>query len=603
MRPRRPEAVMREKTTASAQQPLRGGGGGQTWPGGSGEERRAALVERLAVIGIVASFASVGLYVLLYFQIGAWQILADVAGVVLSAVFLFWARRLARRREVEAAGYRILLAVLFAYVGPLVFANVTLYATLGVFLLALLVGGAVRPRRWKTWGATFVLYLVCVLLIERFEPLPRYDVNQSEVLRLYIPGITLSLVLLVLWQVARAFRIGTIRTRLLISFVLLVLLPATAIGAGSAVVSLQHGRYRAIGHLESVATLKEAGIRAWIQTLQTQLSVALIGADASRYADILLEEAPDSATYQEAYDELGRHFGRLIERLGMFEELFLMDARGRVVLSSIPARVGQVYSGEVYFEGGLIGSFVSFPSYEGEVSIIIARPVRNREGRTIGVLAGRASMAALNEIMLERAGLGETGETYLIDTDYILLTRSRGGVVGERIHTEGGRAAVGQHVDGAGVYANYRNVPVIGVYRWLPELRVGLLAEQAEAEALRATTTTMLINAGIALAAVGLAVLASLFITQSIASPLAGLAETASRIAGGDLGLVVRVEREDEIGVLAAAFNRMTARLRELIGTLERRVAERTADLERRSLQLEAAAQVAREAAGIRDVG
>jgi len=47
----------------------------------------------------------------------------------------------------------------------------------------------------------------------------------------------------------------------------------------------------------------------------------------------------------------------------------------------------------------------------------------------------------------------------------------------------------------------------------------------------------------------------------------------------------------------------LTAELRHLVDTLEQRVAERTADLARRSIELEAAAQVAREAAAIRDVG
>jgi GAF domain-containing protein len=46
----------------------------------------------------------------------------------------------------------------------------------------------------------------------------------------------------------------------------------------------------------------------------------------------------------------------------------------------------------------------------------------------------------------------------------------------------------------------------------------------------------------------------------------------------------------------------MTHQLRELYTSLEERVAQRTADLERRAIQLEASAEVARDAATIRDV-
>jgi GAF domain-containing protein len=62
---------------------------------------------------------------------------------------------------------------------------------------------------------------------------------------------------------------------------------------------------------------------------------------------------------------------------------------------------------------------------------------------------------------------------------------------------------------------------------------------------------------------------------------------------------VAKVEREDEIGALARAFNSMTAQLRELIGGLEQRVADRTRDLEQRSAYLEASAEVGRAATSI----
>jgi putative methionine-R-sulfoxide reductase with GAF domain len=54
------------------------------------------------------------------------------------------------------------------------------------------------------------------------------------------------------------------------------------------------------------------------------------------------------------------------------------------------------------------------------------------------------------------------------------------------------------------------------------------------------------------------------------------LTETATAIAAGDIDREAPVERQDEIGKLATAFNAMTRQLRDLIGSLEQRVAERT---------------------------
>ena len=61
--------------------------------------------------------------------------------------------------------------------------------------------------------------------------------------------------------------------------------------------------------------------------------------------------------------------------------------------------------------------------------------------------------------------------------------------------------------------------------------------------------------------ALGLAIM--LILTRNATQPLDELAEGAARVAEGDLGVTVRVDRDDEIGRLAANFNRMTGKLRE----------------------------------------
>jgi GAF domain-containing protein/HAMP domain-containing protein len=84
--------------------------------------------------------------------------------------------------------------------------------------------------------------------------------------------------------------------------------------------------------------------------------------------------------------------------------------------------------------------------------------------------------------------------------------------------------------------------------------------------------------------------------------PIRKLTETAAAIRSGDINRTAPVEGEDEFGVLAAAFNGMTAQLRDLIMGLEQRVNHRTRELERRNLQMQTAAVVAQEAASIRDL-
>ena len=85
----------------------------------------------------------------------------------------------------------------------------------------------------------------------------------------------------------------------------------------------------------------------------------------------------------------------------------------------------------------------------------------------------------------------------------------------------------------------------------------------------------------------GLSLLASLgvfgvsyFISSQISNPLRQLTDTAERITSGQLAQQVHIVTQDEVGILAQAFNKMTGQLRTLIDSLEERVSARTRDLQ-----------------------
>jgi GAF domain-containing protein/HAMP domain-containing protein len=217
----------------------------------------------------------------------------------------------------------------------------------------------------------------------------------------------------------------------------------------------------------------------------------------------------------------------------------------------------------------------------------------------------------------EQGSLGDTGESYLVSAEMMMLTNSRFAEVGTNVDTQGVASAIQQQerdggageydyapaavTGGSGTYDNYASTRVIGVYRWLPDLRIALMVEQSRAEVFSAVYGAAILNAVVAFISALATGAVSLSIARSIGNRLGALAETASEIAAGDLERRARVGRQDEIGTLADAFNTMTAQLRGLIGSLEKRVAERTADLEKRSAYLEASAQVGRAASSILD--
>ncbi|MDW7759811.1 MAG: cache domain-containing protein [Acidobacteriota bacterium] len=98
-------------------------------------------------------------------------------------------------------------------------------------------------------------------------------------------------------------------------------------------------------------------------------------------------------------------------------------------------------------------------------------------------------------------------------------------------------------------------------------------------------------------------------IARSMTRPMRDLVDATERIARGDLDHRLRVERRDEVGQLAAAFNRMTDDLKsaresriEWGRTLEKRVEERTQelrDMQDALVQSEKLASLGKMAAGV----
>lgn len=117
--------------------------------------------------------------------------------------------------------------------------------------------------------------------------------------------------------------------------------------------------------------------------------------------------------------------------------------------------------------------------------------------------------------------------------------------------------------------------PWIALVRQSTEIYLAPINEQ--------NRTTILIS----LILIILSVAAGFLASQILTSPLITLANVAEQITAGDRNARAQVITEDEIGILATSFNRMTEELNQSFNNLEARVAERTMDLENARQQSE----------------
>jgi GAF domain-containing protein len=433
----------------------------------------------------------------------------------------------------------------------------------------------------------------------------------------FVPAITAVIALVVAYYVVRQAWTGNIRARLISSFLALVIIPLVISGVIASLVIRQAALTDVYEHLSSSAALKEDSVTTWVGTMKETLELVYQEREATEVVQALLdvqslpaEEPADSEGSGERDPEdvlvtTKADLEDVVARTDVFEEIFVLDLEGQVVVSTDDNQVGKFFSDEPFFQEGLQGEFVQPPQYSQSLdrfTVVASKPLVNAQENQGGVLAGRADLDSLNEIMLADIGLGETGETYLVRPNNVLLTPSRfeGYQAGDTyVRTEGVETAFSEQQNGTATYEGYRGEEVIGAYRWLPNLELALIAEVGEDEALRTAFTATITNLGVAAGAAVVAVLVALFVTRTITSPLFMLVGAAEQIVAGDLDVIVEVDRKDEIGTLADTFNNMAARLREILGTLEQRVAERTRDLEQRSTYLEGAAEISRAASSI----
>ncbi|MBN1179059.1 MAG: GAF domain-containing protein [Anaerolineae bacterium] len=569
------------------------------------EQERIGTVRWVIRAGAVGAFAAAVINLLIYFKEGHWQMLALAAGELLALLLLLPAVLANRRGNAQRAGYWVLFSMILAFgFGELLHASMTLFFVGGGVLIILISANIIFPQKWVVWVVATLAFILMMVLINVLAPVPRYDLAHLIGLRAFAILLMIFLVTIALWRLLRAYQhINTIRNRLLVAFVLIVVGPMVVIMIASVAGGIQSGIDLAATQLEAVATLKESEIDAWLQTLQVDLASMLGGEAIARYTqEILAEDVSQEGLYFYR-DALRGRFNESVELTGRFETVFLLNASGHVVVSTDLEQEGRSYRGWAFFQAGLEESTASLTWELGTWWLDAAYTVRDDAGNVVGVLVGRATLETLDGITSERIGLGASGETYLVSSQRAVLTSLRAADRLLYMPEESFYASmVDTRANGSAQYSNYANVAVVGVYHWLPSLRVALVAEQAQAEALQATYSALFFIGLAAAGAVGAAVIAALVLTRDIATPLIELAETATRISEGDLNRSAELKRDDEIGAVARAFNLMTARLRELIGTLEQRVTDRTQELEQRTTQLETAAQVARETLAIRDL-
>jgi GAF domain-containing protein/HAMP domain-containing protein len=590
------------------------------FPNDANATRRSNLLGWVLPVIMVLFFAWAGVNIYFYIIARTWQLLAVAAGGLIGAAGLILSFQMAKQKRVKPATYWFLASIWCAAgVAELFLFPFLIFALSFGLILPTLAALAIPPRRNIAGWLSVLSFTAFATFVERFEPLPRFNSSVIPDREVYLAVMAgLVLVFALVWIFRFIFRVGeSIRSRLALSFALIVLAAMTATGAVTTISGLQESHKNTQTQLETVAGMRESEISTWLRSMQDSLATILSEQGALSNARMILAQQPaPGAAYAGGTPQANLHilFLQIIQQTSLFDDIYLMNTDGRLDLSnsaySLENRV-HIENSWPYFQKALSGPYITpvYIDYDnptgGQVTLIVAAPVIGVDGKPVGVLAGHANMAFLDSIMQKDVGLGQTGETYLVAINHLRMTAARisqaAGGIGDYASSPGIELAISGQ-DGFSQYKNPAGIEVFGVYHWLPQLGSSLLVERDVSEAYRATYVNLVINLGLSLLILVAAIVVSLMVTQSITNPLNTLASIAIRIAAGEHKLRALVKGNDETSLMARAFNSMTDQLQTLITGLEQRVAERTHELERRSTLIQAASEVARDVAQASDL-
>ncbi len=308
----------------------------------------------------------------------------------------------------------------------------------------------------------------------------------------------------------------------------------------------------------------------------------------------LLLSRENGTDYDEAH---AKYHPWLAEFQGKFayNDIYLIDADGNVVYSVFKgldfgtslvngpysdSNLASVFAAAIALPDSEAFVFEDFrqylPSFDAPASFIASPIFEN--GRAVGVLAFQMPIGRINELMGQRNGMGETGESYLVGPDMLMRSDSfrdpnARSVVNSIRHPEAGlvdtvassAALSGQtgtqllmNYLGDAVLSSYAPVDLFGSH-W------AIISELDEDEALAAVTHLQNI-AVMLIAAVGIIVAGLAFlIATSLANPVIRITRAVKQIAEGSLDVDLALNRKDEIGELGMAMLEMQGKLKLLI--------------------------------------
>lgn len=393
--------------------------------------------------------------------------------------------------------------------------------------------------------------------------------------------------------------------KMLLAFLAISILPIVLIGTFLYSQTKSALQDEAYSRLEAIRDAKKATITQHIDEKLLNLEGLADNEQVATRFEPLVQRFSSGGLTADPYQQLAKqadpYFNDYIKQFG-FYDVFFIDLKGNIVYTAFKepdlgqnlvtgdlksSGLGTAYTDALKTKQPTLSDY-SYYAPSKEPAAFFAIPyVDPTTKQTIGVLGLQLAGDRINQLMGTTAGLGKTGESYLIGPDQTLRSdfrTSQTSEVGERkINTVpatnviAGKTGTLETTDADKHEVVTAFTPLtVGQTNW------GLITE-VHTEEVFAGLTTFLQHLVIALVVLtALVVLAAILFTRTLVRPIRQLVHSVGAIARNDLSQPVTASSHDEIGQLSRLFEQMRQSLVGLVGrvdTMSRTIDASLADL------------------------
>ncbi len=389
--------------------------------------------------------------------------------------------------------------------------------------------------------------------------------------------------------------------RVLIGLLLIALIPILIISTVTFIRTRNTVQSQALGQLASLADSYSFQIEQFVATRRQALDQINQSAGFDSNVAVLFQ-GRTASTYFFALSSLTNYINQYIETPTekIFDQVSIVDIDGTVLVSSNPDLTGTILS-DSYIIRSMYQLNKSVLAYDpgglfpGQVVLITSKIYINPEGAPGLTLVGfSASPVPLSQLNTSQSFF-ESSAGFILATDNNLITTDQKtispiivpqtsdelGAIQSRL-TSGGLGTQYQYIDKSGAQ-------VFGYYKNLPAVSSNLIIEVPQSVVLGQLQDLLPFTLILLTALMLISAIIVYISSRRIVKPLVDLANDAQTFSAGDWSYRAKVERDDEIGLLAYSFNNMVDQLTGYYYSLEEKVESRTQ-------QLRLAAEIAQEA-------